>query len=627
MPKKIQSNSQANVKPQASLGSRIFEALTETEIFQLLDELFAVLSDEQRSRSDSSGVSLVFSKLKLDTKATLTQILTPPQTIESEQTAKAQPTSLAKLSQTWSQLWREWNEIIWEASQEEGKYIVQERHWEEPYFDNYTLVEDLEAIAKQMKPLVKTAFDNNFSYDDGFALNLLSAESDISDGIPDWMEIRDGIHLEGTITHCLLEWEWLLAQEQGQDGFKFAQNIRKWEEKFVHISLDGDAIIDFCSDLPDVQKQLTFAGMTGERENSLWKYHLENTHSHWHMFYMETMCQFATPEIYLHNLRSTIAQEWENGLPVIEDLLAKQEYRESVVVIQETLDSLLQQKPDKQAWTPETSLLFLLMGGYSRGNANQENAKKLLRYYQQAVRELGETEQVNALEIQCIAFECCYDWSRMLAAFAETPVTEKTRQTLLKFWCDSIIKRGRPHSYSTFYTREQPVEIWWLHWLLDTITSEKTGQAWFGEQAIAWLENLPGDRGQLGGEYGVLHLLTKDLTDIKFQGKCPYPKFYEVVVVPNQSSTPDDVSRKKYLQEYAPLDLWERVMDYWRANLHNFVPKPEMFQNSDYSTNAAWMSALKELSPQNYQMLLSQWKIQHQRRRNLWKAMGNLGLM
>jgi hypothetical protein len=64
MPKKSQNNSQANVKPQASLGSRIFEALTETEISQLLDELFAVLADEQRST--------VFAKLQPDTKATLT---------------------------------------------------------------------------------------------------------------------------------------------------------------------------------------------------------------------------------------------------------------------------------------------------------------------------------------------------------------------------------------------------------------------------------------------------------------------------------------------------------------------------------------------------------------------------
>jgi hypothetical protein len=57
-------------------------------------------------------------------------------------------------------------------------------------------------------------------------------------------------------------------------------------------------------------------------------------------------------------------------------------------------------------WTPETSLLFLLLGGYSHGNANQENAKKLLCYYQQAVRELGETERLNALKIQ---YKCGVD--------------------------------------------------------------------------------------------------------------------------------------------------------------------------------------------------------------------------
>lgn len=166
-----------------------------------------------------------------------------------------------------------------------------------------------------------------------------------------------------------------------------------------------------------------------------------------------------------------------------------------------------------------------------------------------------------------------------------------------------------------------------MHWLLDSITTEEKGHAWFGQQIIEWLANLPGDSVQLGKQYSVLLLLIKDLTEIKYGGKSPYPKFYEVVILPNQLSTPDDTSRRSHLQQYAPTDLWERVMGFWKANLHNFVPKPEMSQNSDYSTHAEWMSALKELSPQGYQRLLSEWKIQHQRRRNLWKAMGNLGLM
>ncbi|YAF99067.1 MAG: hypothetical protein AB3A66_29170 (plasmid) [Nodularia sp. CChRGM 3473] len=618
MPKKSQSKSKGNIILQNSVGSRILEALTEEEISQLLDELFAVLSHEQRETA--------FAQLPKDTQETLIQIIAPPQTVEQVKTSKAQPTSLAKLAQTWSQLWEEWNQIIWQASQEEGKYIVQEVRWEEPYFDDCTFVEDLEVVAQKMKPLVKTAFENGFSHDDGFAASLLSAETDIADGIPDWMEIANGIHLERATTSCLLEWEWLLVQSQGQNGFKLAQKIREWSEEFSHTSLDDDAVIDFFSNLPDVQKKIILDGMTANRESKEWKSELENTYSYWHIIYMELMQQFATPEIYLNNLRATISQQWQNGLPVIEDLLAKQEYRESLIVIQETLDALLKHKQDNNPWTPENSLLFVKLGGLSYDPGNGENQKTLLRYYQQAVRELGEIERVNALEIQQITFEYRYDWSSMFKAFTEIPVNKNTHQALFTSWRESIIKRNTPYRYLDIYTNPKTVETWWLHWLLDSITTEEKGHTWFRKQIIEWLENLPGDPAQLGREYNVIHLLTRDLTQIKYQGNFPYPKFYEVVIQSNQISTPDDISRRMYLQEYAPPDLWERVIAYWQANLHNFVPKPEMSQNSDYTKNAQWMLALKELAPKNYDSLLSQWKIQHKRRPNLWKAMRNLGL-
>lgn len=278
MPKKSQSNSLSKIKQETSVGSHIFEALTEGEISQLLDELFAVLSDEQRVT--------VFAQLQGDTQETLTQIIAPPQTVEQVKTSKAQPTSLAKLAQAWSQLWGEWNQIILSASQSEGKYIVQEASWEEPYFDDCTFVEDLEAVAQKMKPLVKTAFENGFSNDDGFAASLLSAESEISNGIPDWMEIANGIHLEGATTSSLLEWEWLLVQSQGQNGFKLAQKIRELDEEFYHTSLDDDAVTDFFSHLPDVEKKLIFDGLTANREVSLWKHDLENTFSYWHIVYI-----------------------------------------------------------------------------------------------------------------------------------------------------------------------------------------------------------------------------------------------------------------------------------------------------------------------------------------------------
>jgi hypothetical protein len=267
------------------------------------------------------------------------------------------------------------------------------------------------------------------------------------------------------------------------------------------------------------------------------------------------------------------------------------------------------------------------LSGFSCDPGNGEKQKTLLLYYQQAVRELEEIERVNALEIQQITFECCYDWSSMFKAFAEIPLSKDTQKSLFTSWRESIIKRGTPYRYSDSYTNANPLDNWWLHWLLDSITTEEKGHTWFRQQIIEWLENLPGEPAQLGREYEGIRLLTRDLIQIKYQGKSPLTKFHEVVIQPNQLSTPDEASRRKYLQEYAPLDLWERVMAYWQANLHNFVPLPEASKSSDYTKNAQWMSALKELAPENYQSLLSQWKVQHKRRPNLWKAMRELGLI
>jgi hypothetical protein len=67
------------------------------------------------------------------------------------------------------------------------------------------------------------------------------------------------------------------------------------------------------------------------------------------------------------------------------------------------------------------------------------------------------------------------------------------------------------------------------------------------------------------------------------------------------------------------------VMNYWKGNLHQFMPKPELVQNAHYTNHAQWMVALKELSPENYETLLAQWKVMHKRRINLWKAMKQMG--
>lgn len=201
---------------QSNLGNSILAALTQQEISQLLDVLLSSLPVEKREGA--------LAQLPSDTQQTLQQILTPSQHLK-----ETQPVSEAKLAQTWSQLWQQWNEIVSEASREEGKYIVQEDDWEPPYFDNYTFVEDLEKVGEKMLPLVETAFEHGLTPDESWALVLLEMERDISEGIPDWMDIVEGIYLERNITTCFLQWEWLGAFNQGEDAFEFAPKIREWE--------------------------------------------------------------------------------------------------------------------------------------------------------------------------------------------------------------------------------------------------------------------------------------------------------------------------------------------------------------------------------------------------------------
>jgi len=610
MSKHNQSNSADSL---SSVGDRILRALTQEEISELIDALFAVLPDNLRSSA--------LAELEPNTQKTVQEILTPSPLAQQNNLAKSPPVSQAKLAQTWSKLWLEWDEIIEEASLEEGEYIAQEEDWEQPYFDAYSLSENLDKVAQKMQPLLMVAFENRFNPDTGFVSTLLEAESKIRSGIPDWMDIDDGIHLEQYVTESLLQWEWLTVKDARQDPFDFAQRIKQLSEQFECVSLDDHTTLDFLTQLSDEEQQCILAGLNANRETGFWKQLLDNTYSYWHKFYITAIHQYAPPEVYLDNLRATIPQQWQNGLPVIEDLLAKQDYSASLTVIEATLDALLKSKHQDQSWSPETLLLFTIVDGFSSSDGYRENETTLLRFYQQTAQGLGQSQRVNALEIQLIVFESCFDWARMFQTFAEIHVCETTDQSLFQSWRNYIIRRAKPGSHWDMYQKVKSVDIWWLHWLIDSIATPNQGPTWFAQQILQWLTSLPGEQRDLGEAYDILRLLTKDLTEIHCLGQPPYPQFYQVVIRPRDLSAPDDTSRRAYLQQYAPNQLWDQVMAYWKAQLHQFVPRPELSRNSDYTAHAQWMSALQELAPQSYEILLAQWRVEHQRRRNLWKAL------
>ncbi|HEY9872682.1 MAG TPA: hypothetical protein V6D12_04570 [Candidatus Obscuribacterales bacterium] len=601
--------SQENIETSSdtqSKGKSILTALAQHEVTLLLDVFLANLPP--------STLEAILDRLPADTRQTLQHIINP---IALPEVNAEKPTSVAKLAQTWSNLWKQWNDIVFEATDEEGKYIEQEAEWEPPYFSYSALVEDLEAIAKEMQLLLPRAYEHKLEPNVDFAQALSELAQEISNELPDWIElVEEEFYLENCLTDCLLQWRWLQAKERVIDALVFLQEIREWEEETKQVNLKPSAFLDFFTKLQDADLQKIYEGLTSHEQELLWKTYLENIHSHWHELYLYCLKKYA-PDRHLEILRATISQHWQNGLPVIEDLLAKEAYQESLAVLEETLTSLL--SPHREVnWTPESSLFVTILGGF-RGSELSGKEQTLLRYYQQAATALNRAERIEALQLQLNAIENIFNWSAMLESFKNTKISEATRYNLFQSWRNYILRVTEK--------QRKAESSWWLGWLLDSISPLPQATEQFQHQIKQWLLATNSDKELSHQNFLALRLLTHDLAEIRGENWYRYPNFLAVTIVPGNLKTPDAQFRQSFLKQLAPTDLWDKVMAYWQNHLDQWIPQPETARKSDYTEQAKWMSALREISPTAFDNLLAKWRIQHKQRRNLWKALEQFGLI
>ncbi|MEM7532344.1 MAG: hypothetical protein AAF639_09210 [Chloroflexota bacterium] len=616
-------------KQTAQTGTQIIESLTQQEIASFLDALLTEVPTET--------VTQVLAQLSPDTGQTLEKILYGSQTSKDEEETSSTDLypSLAKQQETWQRLWDEWQAIVDEAAQEEGTYMVQDEDWEPPYFDTHAYEKDLESVVIKMQPLMVTAAQHRFPPDHSFVDALRYAEETIYNGIPDWIELYENFDMGEIVTQCVLQWEWIKNDDEGAEVADFAERIYNVEGTFNHTTLHENTVLDFFYDeLSEKHQRMIFEKINANKDSALWKSELSDSNSAWHYIYMYYVSEFA-PEQYLDKLRPTIAQTWKNGLPILEDLLAKHEYAECLVVVDETLKSLLSRKiRDDETWEPTQSLLLPKAEHYTGPDGGYGSEKKLLDYYRQAATGVGNAELANTIYLQQMVFHHFYDWQKMLDAFAQTPVAVTTHDALYQAWRDLLINRTRPAVPYSLYSgqrRGEPVDIWWLDWLFRSIVDYPKditkGQGYFHRQMEQWLAALPAKGHDKGDDYRFLRLLTRDLNEIDDTEFSPYPQFINGVIEPSQLATKDDKSRQHFLRLMASSTLPASVMAYWRANLVHYVPRPENATHSNYESHASWMSTLKEVTPSDYEMLLAEWHRKHKRRRNLWRDMAAQGLL
>jgi hypothetical protein len=276
-------------KPPNPVGKLISAALAQHEINHLLDVVFATISPETQAP--------ILAQLNPDTSNTLRQILQGEQQATPSPSSRFYPlASLAKQKQTWSKLWREWDDIIFAAAEEDGRYTGGSEDPVLPYFDAFSFIEDLDQVANQMLPMLQVAFDKEFFPDTSFAQALLEAEVGISRTFPPGTIIQEKYGLGPKLTTCLLQWEWMLTLEEEQNAYYFATRLRQWEEKFALVRLANNAISHFFTQLSQASSRCIFEGLSSEQDTLLWRSVLQdNSQSHWHILYSQLVQQYASP--------------------------------------------------------------------------------------------------------------------------------------------------------------------------------------------------------------------------------------------------------------------------------------------------------------------------------------------
>jgi len=161
--------------------------------------------------------------------------------------------------------------------------------------------------------------------------------------------------------------------------------------------------------------------------------------------------------------------------------------------------------------------------------------------------------------------------------------------------------------------------------LVDAAIEGSSGADAFRKRVDEWLTALKEDGAAFERQWPWLVLLTRDL-DVADRLRQEYPLFGQTVVPVDRVPGTLDTARRRALAEVNAAACLSGILAAWRGQLHRIVPDPAKAGKSNYTEHADWAGALRELNPARFEALIERWRVQHKRRRNLWRDLKARGL-
>lgn len=595
-------------KTQTDQATALFEALTSDQIKKVLATTLDLLGPDQ--------VELLLDTLEPDISLTLKQLLIPNAISQDE----AKTISDNKLLADWRELWSEWADVVVEVGDENGAYAQQDAHWEPSYFDPYSLAADLEKIAVKMRPLLEKVFALGQEDDDCFVEEFHAIDDSIG-SYPEWMGAGDmeSCVFERQTSDCFLTWEWLVAQKHQQSATDFLERVLTLETALSSCWLDDNAYLAFFSETlpPDSQHEI-FAYINANKETNRWRQRLATPSNLWNQIYSRYAKKFDA-DAHLDLCRQNLSQDWQCGPPLIKDMLEKGDLPEVNTLYEQTLASYARNRNRQMDdWQPEITLLTspVVYGAEKPDPAIID----LLTGWIDIAEKLELEARYLALRFQKLVYATPFAWDD-IAEFYRQHQDLSSIEQLARQWGSMMYNRCLPHD---IFSKKKEDQDTWVNWLLQA--GLKDDPSSFMLKMDVWLEQLQTDPAAFTDQQRVISLLTRDFAALA-RDHVPYPLLLSILGGQEHKQTALATSRQKWLKDFGGEQFVAPLLDCWREHIVHLVPDPVHHSKSDYTPHARWMAVMQELNPIACHRIINRWRGAHQRRKNLWKALNDAGVI
>jgi hypothetical protein len=602
-------------------GPRKGQRANDAEEERLLELLAHGLSEDEIRRVvacavlalDEGGRERLLARLGEETGGTLRRLLGS----HGRSGAKARPSpGGAKIRQAWETAWGDWEACVAESGDEDGRYVVREHHWEEPYLDASSLAEDLEPIAAQMRAMLERVMDEGLAPAFSFLAAIEEMDAEIGSGLPEWMDPSsgDGCSLGPEVSGCLLEWEWRARRRDGHSAFELAEAIRKLEASARIVSLDDDTVARFILALGDEDQKTLLNGIAAHRSASHWAAVLGEAHSGWFKIHQK-LARRWDPTLFAETSRQNIAQDWALALPLVEDLIRRKAFDQAPPLITEAVRALLRLETG-EAWDPRATLL-ICHPALRHWNDRHAAALPLLESWRKVATNLGQEEMGCALQLQLAVSRRWADGDSALAAFGQVPSPRFSdmRDRLFADWRSLVVETtlGSPGN-----GREAPGSAW-VQALVDAARTGTHGAPSFRRAVRQWLQETGSTPATLRQGLHALGTLTLDL-DVGSALRRSSPTLYRLLSRRSEGDRSLNASRRRFIEALGVANLFPEVAEFWKRHAPHLVPDPATASGSHYDDCAEWLAAVFELDAVAYQRTVRDWAVAHARRKNLWLA-------